>query len=458
MSDDISELEYIDCINITKTSNSSNKSTNFTTSSNNSSNNSSSKSNFHGGSSSSECNSNTSTNSTHSTQTELDSLIRILKKGIKDNEPGIKVIKHPLLLIESLEELNNLIGLYRLKESVALQTIRLIENLRNGEKSLKMLNTVLTGSPGCGKTECGLILGKIWFALGFLSQTTVKTTVTSSAPGSENIGGLLLLLIAIAGTYIISAISFVYSKVGFFWLAFILGLIILFIIMIYYNKDNIDWKSYTTVEETSKSDREIVSVVSRNDFVAEYLGQTSGKTKKLLEANIGGVLFIDEAYSLLNDPRDAYGYEALNTLNMFLSENADKIVVIFAGYKEHMKNSIFMAQPGLERRCMWQFDCEKYSSSELADIFFLQVKKDGWSIFENDVERIRKLIARNEHAFKNQGGDCARLLYLSTIEVSRSGLSVSASFLSSNYSKNNSKILKYSHVEKGIITLKENQC
>lgn len=104
----------------------------------------------------------------------------------------------------------------------------------------------------------------------------------------------------------------------------------------------------------------------------------------------------------------------------------------------------------------YNMTCDAYDGNQLADIFFLQCKKDGWSIFEGDVERIRKLIARNEHTFKNQGGDASRLLYLSTLEASRSNLSVSASFLSSNYTKNNSKVLKYSHVEKGIITLKEN--
>ena len=85
-------------------------------------------------------------------KSELEKLIIILKKGIKHDEPGIKYIKYPNLLVSALEELNKMIGMHRLKESVAIQTVRLIENLKAGEKSPKMLNTVLYGPPGCGKT------------------------------------------------------------------------------------------------------------------------------------------------------------------------------------------------------------------------------------------------------------------------------------------------------------------
>ena len=412
-----------------------------------------------------------SANSTNSTnpetnKSELDKLIIILKKGIQKQEPAIKYIKYPELLITALEDLNGMIGLYRIKESAAIQTVRLIENLKAGERSPKMLNTILTGPPGIGKTEVGIKLAKIWFALGFLSPThtttTTKKTIFETPPKDFN--PMVLLVLAWLGTYAIQMLSFAYNKIGLFWLSLFIGMLLFLLIIVYYTEQESQWitkyMSKETTEENLKtaSDRDIITVVSRNDFVGEYLGHTAGKTKKLLEANIGKVLFIDEAYSLLNDARDAYGFECLNTLNLFLSENPDKIVVIFAGYKEQMKNSIFAAQPGLFRRCMWSFDCDPYNGDELADIFFLQAEKDGWIISKSDRVKIKRLIMSNEKAFKSFGGDTSRLVYLSSLEASRSNLtSISDTFLSTCEESVKQKILTYKDVEKGVMSLKENK-
>jgi len=403
--------------------------------------------------------------------TELDKLIYILKKGIKEDEPGIKYIKYPELLVKALEELNGMVGLHRVKESAAIQTVRLIENLKAGEKSPKMLNTILTGEPGVGKTQVGIKLAKIWFALGFLSPnigssttTTKKTIFENPSGGMPDMNAIFLLLVAWIGTYLIQVLSYAYNKIGLFWLAVILGFAIFLIIIVYWSEQESQWiTKYITKEVTEENlktatDRDIITVVSRNDFVGEYLGHTAGKTRKLLEANVGKVLFIDEAYSLLNDARDAYGYECLNTLNLFLSENPDKIVVIFAGYKEQMKSSIFAAQPGLKRRCMWSFECENYSGDELAEIFFIQAREDGWNISEEDKIKIKRLIIRNESAFKAFGGDTQRLLYLSSLEESRNNLtSISDTFLSSVEGEKKVRILKYKHVEQGLASLKENR-
>lgn len=407
---------------------------------------------------------------------ELQKLIFILKNGIKNNEPGIKYIKYPDLLVDALEKLNATIGMHRLKESVAIQTVRLIENLKLGEKSPKMLNTVLYGNPGTGKTHSGILLAKIWFALGFLSPNSdsEKITVKKETKNVMNTpeldtNNLILLFFLFFGTYILQFLAYVNNKIGFFWLALALGFVLLVIIILYWSEQKsgwitkyvTEWKTKISEKDVSKlQDRDIITVVSRNDFVGEYLGHTSGKTKKLLEANLGKVLFIDEAYSLLNDARDSYGYEALNTLNLFLSENADKIVVIFAGYKEQMKNSIFLAQPGLERRCMWSFHCDNYSGEELAEIFLLMAEKDKWKI--SDWEKVKKLICRNESIFKNMAGDCERLLYLSSLEASRNGLNgISKSFLSNNtsefVSQKSEKCLTYKNIEIGLLYLRENR-
>ena len=76
---------------------------------------------------------------------------------------------------------------------------------------------------------------------------------------------------------------------------------------------------------------------TRSDFVAGYLGQTAIKTRKLIEDNLGGVVFIDEAYAMGNEEkRDSFSKEALDTLCELLSDHKSELMVIIAGYKEEL--------------------------------------------------------------------------------------------------------------------------
>ena len=82
--------------------------------------------------------------------------------------------------------------------------------------------------------------------------------------------------------------------------------------------------------------------VKRADLIGGYLGQTAMKTKKVLEEANGGVLFIDEAYSLGNqEGKDSYSKECIDTLTAFLTEEKEDFVLIIAGYKEDLKKCFF---------------------------------------------------------------------------------------------------------------------
>lgn len=108
--------------------------------------------------------------------------------------------------------------------------------------------------------------------------------------------------------------------------------------------------------------------VGRADLVAEYVGQTAVKTNQVIDSAIGGILFIDEAYSLCNGPHDDYGREAINTLLQRMENDRDKFVVILAGYDKEMKQLID-SNPGLQSRFTRTVHFEDYSVKELEDIF-----------------------------------------------------------------------------------------
>ena len=106
----------------------------------------------------------------------------------------------------------------------------------------------------------------------------------------------------------------------------------------------------------------------RDDLVGEYIGQTAPKTKWVLERAMGGVLFIDEAYSLFRpaDPKD-YGQECIDILLQVMENDRDKLVVILAGYKDRM-DVFFDSNPGMSSRVAHHLDFAPYTLDELVTI------------------------------------------------------------------------------------------
>ena len=124
--------------------------------------------------------------------------------------------------------------------------------------------------------------------------------------------------------------------------------------------------------------------VTRNDLIAGYLGQTAIKTKSVVEECLGGVLFIDEAYSLsCEDQDDMFSKECLDTLCEALSDHKDDLMVIIAGYEDELKNCFFKQNSGLESRFIWRFKMESYNAKELLKIFEIMVIQQGWELDTN---------------------------------------------------------------------------
>lgn len=128
--------------------------------------------------------------------------------------------------------------------------------------------------------------------------------------------------------------------------------------------------------------------VSRTDLIAGYQGQTALKVKNVIEKAKGGVLFIDEAYSITeNDNTDSYGRECLTELTKALEDSRDDLIVIVAGYTEPM-NHFFQSNPGLKSRFNYFINFENYSSTELIDILETLARKDDYQLSDELKERL----------------------------------------------------------------------
>ncbi len=224
----------------------------------------------------------------------------------------------------ALIELRDMIGLEKIKEEVINNIIYFM--MKKNKINSEMMHTIITGSPGTGKTTFIEILAKIYTKLGVLESGHIVK-------------------------------------------------------------------------------------VKRNDLIGKYLGHTAAQTRKKIEQAHGGILLIDEAYSLGNpEGRDSFAKECLDTLNQALTEDKDKFICIIAGYKKALDESFFIFNEGLKRRFPFRFDIEKYNSDDLARILIKKIKENiDWKLLIDEKD-IKKIIKENYDNFENQGGDMEVLI------------------------------------------------
>ncbi len=130
---------------------------------------------------------------------------------------------------------------------------------------------------------------------------------------------------------------------------------------------------------------------TRKDLVGEYQGHTAVKAhKKFMEA-LGGILFIDEAYSLVQGDGDSFGLEALNTLLADIENYRDSIMVILAGYSEEM-DEFLLHNPGMSSRISHEIIFEDYTTGEMAEIFSYMVRERGMVLDHNTSDALKQLI------------------------------------------------------------------
>ncbi len=164
--------------------------------------------------------------------------------------------------------------------------------------------------------------------------------------------------------------------------------------------------------------KKIFKKATRSDLVAGYLGQTAIKTEKLIKECLGGVLFIDEAYSLGHEDKsgDSYSKECLDTLCEALSYYKEDLIVIIAGYEKELDETIFKTNVGLKSRFIWRFKMEAYDYNELYDIFKLMINNINWNL--ND-EITKEWFKDKKDSFESYGRDIESLVTHVKISHSR---------------------------------------
>lgn len=152
--------------------------------------------------------------------------------------------------------------------------------------------------------------------------------------------------------------------------------------------------------------------VTRTDLVGQYVGQTAPKTLEKIKEAYGGILFIDEAYSLNGGGENDFGREALATIIKEMEDNRDKLVIIMAGYTKEMQE-LMELNPGFKSRIKFLIEFPDYNDDELMAIFMLLCKKEGYMIEKSAQEKLKEIF-KKEYLIRDKhfgNGRLARKYY-----------------------------------------------
>jgi len=144
--------------------------------------------------------------------------------------------------------------------------------------------------------------------------------------------------------------------------------------------------------------------VTRADLVGRYTGHTAPLTNSVIESALGGVLFIDEAYSLYRGEQDSFGLEAIDTLVKGMEDHRDELVVILAGYTKEME-TFLTANSGLASRFPNKIEFPDYTAEELLQITHVQAKNKGYRLAESCTQPLLGYYARWQAADARTAGN-----------------------------------------------------
>ena len=159
-------------------------------------------------------------------------------------------------------------------------------------------------------------------------------------------------------------------------------------------------------------DKRRFRITKRSDWVGKYQGHSVQKAKKLIQDCKGGVIFIDEAYSLISakDGDDMYGREVLTEIVEAMSNLDKQVIFIMAGYENDMKQ-LFEANAGLERRFGYVYRFKPPPATMIEHIFTKQLKESRWKCAKSENKDIRDFFSRNFAKLTHGGGSTKQLIF-----------------------------------------------
>lgn len=148
--------------------------------------------------------------------------------------------------------------------------------------------------------------------------------------------------------------------------------------------------------------------VERADLVGEYVGHTAQKTREVVRKALGGILFIDEAYSLARGGEKDFGKEAIDVLVKAMEDHKEELVLILAGYRDEM-DYFLLTNPGLKSRFPIQLDFPDYTLRELLAIGELMVEQKQYCLAPDAREELKRLLTLGTGGGREREGN-ARLV------------------------------------------------
>ncbi|MFZ3171496.1 MAG: stage V sporulation protein K [Carboxydocellales bacterium] len=132
--------------------------------------------------------------------------------------------------------------------------------------------------------------------------------------------------------------------------------------------------------------------IERADLVGEYIGHTAQKTREQLKKSMGGILFIDEAYSLARGGEKDFGKEAIDTMVKAMEDHKDNLILILAGYQDEM-DWFLQTNPGLRSRFPIHIDFPDYSLDELMEISLVMLKNRQYQLDSPATDELRQILS-----------------------------------------------------------------
>lgn len=159
-------------------------------------------------------------------------------------------------------------------------------------------------------------------------------------------------------------------------------------------------------------DKRRFRITKRSDWVGKYQGHSVAKAKKLIESCKGGVIFIDEAYSIISskDGDDMYGQEVLTEIVEAMSNVDKQVIFIMAGYEKDMKQ-LFTYNAGLERRFGYVYRFKTPASTMIQHIFTKQLTGTRWKCCKSEKQEIYEFFGRNFSKLTHGGGSTNQLIF-----------------------------------------------